>query len=348
MSAPEIFLAFVPSTENARTLLAATSVRELLRSEQNASLRLEAIELLSKLRHGQKPRIELQFSDPGRFLRAHLLVRLFLARIGVARLERAYQRVFQEILTELWEICVRREVIEPSDYQLLLERVGITVKHPMPDEWQIAVEDLMPIAAGMRWKLASFAIDRGQIRLRTAELREVILPIILLIEQRRPPISPQQLQFDPIDQAQLDSLAFEMQNEMTIIPTTTVHEYPPCIRRILQDLKERHVGHQPRTILATYLLSINRPIPEIIETLMTDPRFDRNTRYDQAEVEYQIQSLLRRSTNERSARYLFGCRSVKDAGYCFPDQFCQRMINSEKISNYPQNYRKKKDQVLTD
>ena len=92
--------------------------------------------------------------------------------------------------------------------------------------------------------------------------------------------------------------------------------FPPCMRKILQDLKaDEVVAHQPRFVLATFLMNIGMSIDEAIKLFQNQPNFDEEkTRY------YLEHAAGKQSGTKYSVP---SCSTMETYGVCFRDYTCK-------------------------
>jgi len=115
-------------------------------------------------------------------------------------------------------------------------------------------------------------------------------------------------------------------------------KFPPCIKELLQQSQSGEpMAHQPRFVLATFLININMPTDQIIELFRSTPNFnEKKTRYY---IEY--------SSGKRGSGIQYtppACAKMVFYGLCLEkDALCQRIKHPLSYYSIKKGVRRQKN-----
>lgn len=102
---------------------------------------------------------------------------------------------------------------------------------------------------------------------------------------------------------------------------TSVTDYPPCIKHALEVMeKGENLPHSARVMLATYMLSIGKPLDEIVGLFRNAPDFNEKV------TRYQVEHLagLKGSRTKYSVP---SCEKLLNENLCFANDQCAGIMN---------------------
>lgn len=102
---------------------------------------------------------------------------------------------------------------------------------------------------------------------------------------------------------------------------TTVTDYPPCIKHAIEVMaKGENLPHSARVMLGTYMLTVGKPIDEIVLMFQTAPDFNEKI------TRYQVEHLagLKGSRTKYSVP---SCEKLLNENLCFATEQCAGIVN---------------------
>ncbi len=103
--------------------------------------------------------------------------------------------------------------------------------------------------------------------------------------------------------------------------TSAVTDYPPCIKHALDVMgKGENLPHSARVMLATYMLTIGKPIDEIVEMFRNAPDFNAKV------TRYQVEHLAGMK-GSRTKYSVPSCEKLLNENLCFATEQCAGITN---------------------
>ena len=103
--------------------------------------------------------------------------------------------------------------------------------------------------------------------------------------------------------------------------STTVTDYPPCIKHALEVMhRGDNLPHSARVMLATYMLAVGKPLDEIVLMFENAPDFNEKI------TRYQVEHLA--GLKGSHTRYSVpSCDKIRNENLCFATAECDGLIN---------------------
>lgn len=169
------------------------------------------------------------------------------------------------------------------------------------------------------WKLINRQVDGGYVYLDADEtVRLVRNELSALISQRvnsmNASIIPEKIKLKAEDLRTRYSPRYEYR-------ATAVTDYPPCVKHALEVMgKGENLPHSARVMLATYMLSIGKPIDEIVMLYENAPDFNQKI------TRYQVEHLAGMK-GSRTKYSVPSCDKLRNEDLCFATAECDGIIN---------------------
>ncbi|MCD6562500.1 MAG: hypothetical protein J7K23_01130 [Thermoproteales archaeon] len=170
-----------------------------------------------------------------------------------------------------------------------------------------------------RWKLVHRQVSKGWVYLEKIEL-------LRLIESGLKKYMAKQISNVNISEVQLPDPVYTLVEEISMVWNRKVKEYekvrsrylkkgekyyPPCIRSIIEDLKNgRNLSHSARFALASFLLNIGMDVEEVLGIFRFSPDFREDL------ARYQIEHIA--GLRGSKTKYVtYKCDSMRSLGLCY-------------------------------
>lgn len=286
-------------------------------SSRNVRLSYDAIEraknrLTNALKNGSIPPLELGLSGSleneivsyavSRMIISLVKSQFFISRYAIAEAKRASHYLREE----------------RSDENLMKIVKELKIEAKFDGDYSIRFTDYLKYSPkSIDYKLVNKKISNGNVYLKRNEFIRVVEEAIKMMIYSQLPLK--------IDSApeEIKKAADEIRKQLPkeeslfIVPVKGEENYPPCIRKIIADLRASlNVPHTGRWALAVYLISIGVKTDEIVSLFATAPD------YDDKVTRYQVEYAKKRSYKMPS------CLSMDSYGLRVSDCPC---INDRRI-----------------
>jgi DNA primase large subunit len=273
---------------------------------------------LERFRYCEYPIYRLEEYYMHKHLAKKSIIAYIFSKIAVSKLDDVLRRKFA-----VREARRYREMLEKEDVEFL-KIVGLDfgVRFKVAgDVFKVDVVDYLKGAVKIKadeWKLVNRRLEGGFVELTKREfvrlleefLRErleekidVGIDIDIKIDRR----------FDRIELEDLKEIDAEC--------------YPPCMKKILADLKNGlNVPHSARFAIASFLLNIGVSVDKVVDIFRTSPDFDEE------KTRYQVEHIA--GQRGKGEEYICpSCDTMKSYGNCYADESCEGI-------NHPVRYYK--------
>ena len=135
---------------------------------------------------------------------------------------------------------------------------------------------------GKENKLINQELENGEIYLDKNQLSELIASHVYYTvkKQEEPGEIPERIK-EAVEEVRKQRSSRYSADTIKDYGKTEINSFPPCMKKIYDDLSSgKDVGHQPRFVLATFMVNINMDIEEMLEPFRGQEDFDEEkTRY---------------------------------------------------------------------
>jgi len=320
------FCAKYPFTETARKYIASTgfSLEDLASGE--------FIEIVERAK--ARIREAIQKGEVSTFLEGDLDVEILsypvalviLGLLGEARLARRYavaesKRVEELLLGEDDDMIVR-VAKEAFSWRLVKERARMGSRLI---DFRMPVHQFVATAATFHdphWKLVNKLVYDGQVHLRKTEVAR------LIAEEVKNRVLARISELTSVGeealkslQPHLEELRREASGRMKYLELPEEREasedaYPPCIRKLLEDLRAgKSLPHMGRFALTTFLVNVGVDVDEVVAL------FSSAADFDEGKTRYQVEHIA--GLRGSKIKYLPpSCETLKSFGLCVEEAGC--------------------------
>lgn len=299
------FCAHYPFTKEAKDYVAAKGLELTSGLIDKAESRLREAVLQGRIRrsleHAEVMEEELALYAAGRMIISSAPNRYLINRYAVAEAKRAREYLDAD------------EAARPHYVEEVAEGFGI--KFEKSGEGY-----LLPLSAylaytprSVDYKLTNREVAGGKVRVKRNERRRIIEEAVRKKVEASLPVKAE---FPPeIKEAGARILSLLPKLETAIVKVGQ-ENYPPCIRRILEDLSMNvNVPHTGRVALAIYLVNVGVTTDRIVEYFRHAPDFSEKT------TRYQVEHIRARKYSMPS------CSTMDSYGACVAECRCGSPIN---------------------
>ena len=169
------------------------------------------------------------------------------------------------------------------------------------------------------WKLINRLVNQGYVYLDADEtVRLVRNELAILIHQKIKamtlPAMPPTIKMKADDLRTKLAARYEYR-------ATAIKDFPPCIKHALEVMgKGENLPHSARVMLATYMITIGKPVDEIVRMYESAPDFNEKI------TRYQIEHLAGMK-GSRTKYSVPSCDKLRNEGLCFATVECDGIIN---------------------
>jgi DNA primase large subunit len=170
------------------------------------------------------------------------------------------------------------------------------------------------------WKLINRLVHNGYVYLdadETVRLTRNELSVLIYdkVKGMSLPTLPQGIK------SKADQLRLKLLSRYEGRGSTTVTDYPPCIKHALEVMNRGdNLPHSARVMLATYMLAVGKPLDEIVLMFENAPDFNEKI------TRYQVEHLA--GLKGSHTRYSVpSCDKVRNENLCFATAECDGLIN---------------------
>lgn len=171
--------------------------------------------------------------------------------------------------------------------------------------------------SSLEWKLVNRRLAKGYVLIRKSELARVIEEavkkyIVRKCNERLPVIDVPNTVIVFIEKISREWSKYsnDFKNVRAVLGSAQEDVYPPCIRKILNELRSgKNLPHAARFALATFLLNIGMSVDEVVNLFKASPDFNERI------ARYQVEHLagLRGSRVKYSP---YKCSNMRSLGLC--------------------------------
>lgn len=174
------------------------------------------------------------------------------------------------------------------------------------------------------WKLVNRTVRDGAIYLKKSELARLAVEELKNRMAEKAPLNeplPEELSkiVDEIVSYYRSKFGQVEEFEDANLLSKIAGEYPPCIRKMIEDVKSgKSLPHTARFAVTTFLLNIGKTVDEVIEL------FKNVADFDESKTRYQVEHIA----GERGSKVRYappGCNLLKSFGLCTPDEKCKHI-----------------------
>jgi DNA primase large subunit len=170
------------------------------------------------------------------------------------------------------------------------------------------------------WKLINRLVHNGYVYLdadETVRLTRNELSVLIYdkVKGMTLPTLPQAIK------SKADQLRLKLLSRYERRGSTTVTDYPPCIKHALEVMNRGdNLPHSARVMLATYMLAVGKPLDQIVLMFENAPDFNEKI------TRYQVEHLA--GLKGSHTRYSVpSCDKVRNENLCFATAECDGLIN---------------------
>ena len=242
---------------------------------------------------------------------------MLLARAKVAVMSYVYARA----AASKSDVALRKFAVKAAEYyKSLMERdsydklpeilaANFSIKYK---NGAVHVKDYLKAAVRLKaqeWKLYSRVIENGFVKVSRGEFFRIVE------EYLREKLS-ERVNYEFEGMERLLKIIFEFESKRKEIDVEGIKNaecYPPCIKKIISDLKAgANVPHSARFALASFLLRIGHSVDEVLQIFSYAPDFDEE------KARYQVEHIagMRGSGKEYEVP---SCDTMKTYHNCFAD-----------------------------
>ncbi|HIP62813.1 MAG TPA: hypothetical protein EYH04_01635 [Archaeoglobus profundus] len=201
-----------------------------------------------------------------------------------------------------------REMLEKEDIEFI-KIVGLDfgIKFKVVDgKFRVNIVDYLRNAVKIKddeWKLVNRKVENGFVELTKKEF-------VRLIEELLKTRLEEKVELNMDLRVDIEINRREYDAEIKNIGTVDVECFPPCMKKIISDLKNGlNVPHSARFAIAAFLLNIGVEIDKIVELFKTAPDFDED------KTRYQVEHIA--GMRGKGVQYICpSCDTMKSYGNC--------------------------------
>jgi len=240
-----------------------------------------------------------------------------IRRYAVAEAKRCYELLQLEDDDKLAEIAK-----DAFNWQVIKAKVKVGERL---FDFAISLSDYLKTSKSFRslhWKLVNRLVINGFVYLKKNELARLIAEELKSRIAEKTPLNenlPEKLAniaAEALSYYKSKVKAPEGVEDITELHAT-LSEYPPCVRRMIEDIKSgKSLPHTARFTVTTFLLNIGKTIDEVIDL------FRNVADFDEGKTRYQVEHIA----GERGSKIRYippSCETLKSFGLCTPDALCK-------------------------
>ncbi|RLE49527.1 MAG: hypothetical protein DRJ33_08175, partial [Candidatus Methanomethylicota archaeon] len=243
--------------------------------------------------------------------------RPLLRRYAVAEAKRCYELLQLEEDDKLVEVA-------KDAFNWRVNKVKLKVGERFFD-FSLAIDDYLKASKSFRsphWKLVNRLVANGLAYLKKNELARLIAEEFKNRVSEKNPISeglPEKLMNIALEVFSYYKSRVKVPEEVEDVSAleATISEYPPCVKRMIEDIKSgKSLSHTARFTVTTFLLNVGKSVEEVIDL------FRNVADFDEGKTRYQVEHIA----GERGSKVKYtppSCDTLKSFGLCFPDPLCK-------------------------